>query len=150
MERPPRENNSNLFSNGVGYRILYQALLQTVIILLEFSIVYKLTHNNALASTMTFLTLNFMQVLHSANLKTNRSIFKYKNLFKNKTFNISFIVAMVLVLGVTLIPGVGQIFGLTTLSFNQFLVAISCACLVVPLVELGKFVEYLIKPERIR
>ena len=91
-----------------------------------------------------------MQILHSVNLKTNRSIFAYKNLFKNKSFNYSFIIAWILVLAVVLIPGLGTIFGLCQLSITNLLIAIGCGTLVIPLVELGKFVEYKIKPERIR
>ncbi len=150
MTKPPRENTNNLFSNGVGYRILYQGFLQTVIIMLEFALVYKFTQNNVMASTMVFFTLNVMQILHSVNLKTNKSIFAYKNLFKNKTFNISFIVATILVLAVALIPVVGSIFGLCSLPVTNLLIAFGCGLLIIPLVELGKFVEYKIKPERIR
>ena len=150
MERPPRENSNNLFSNGVGYRIIYQGIIQTIVIMLEFALVYKFTQSNIIASSMTFFTLNTMQIMHSVNLKTNRSIFAYKNLFKNKTFNISFLVASVLVLLVALIPAVSSIFGLCTLSIQQFLIAIGCGVSIIPLVELGKWVEFKIKPERIR
>ena len=150
MQRPPRENSNNLFSNGVGYRIIYQGIIQTIVIMLEFALVYKFTQSNIIASSMTFFTLNTMQIMHSVNLKTNKSIFAYKNLFKNKTFNISFLVAAVLVLLVALVPAISSIFGLCTLSIQQFLIAIACGVSIIPLVELGKWVEFKIKPERIR
>lgn len=150
MARPPRENSNNIFSNGVGYRIIYQGFIQTVIIMLEFALVYKFTQNNVLASTMAFYTLNIMQIMHSVNLKTNGSLFKYKNIFKNKTFNYSFLIAWVLVLAVELIPGFAGIFGLAGLTITQFIIAALLGMIIIPLVELGKYLEKILLPERIR
>lgn len=156
MERPPRENNNNLFSDGVGYRVFYQGFLQTVIIMLVFALSYHYyeaslgsLQANAIASTMTFITLNLVQIFHSLNLKTNHSIFKY-NLFKNKMFNISFFTGLILVALVVFVPAIGSIFGLASLNITQILICLGCALLIIPLVELGKLIEDFVKPKRIR
>jgi len=149
MNRPPRKNSNNIIDGVLCSRIIYQALIQTLIIMLEFVLVYKVTGSNEIANTMTFYTLNLIQVVHSINLKTGDSIFTI-NPFKNKAFNISFLICVAMVALLALVPFLGMLFGVVALSFTQWLIVIGCALLIIPLVELGKLVERLIVPVRIR
>ena len=63
-------------------------------------------------------------------------------MFNNKFLNLSFIVGLVMVVAVVAIPGVGTtLFETQPLSWSQWLIAIGGAFLIVPMVELQKFIE---------
>ncbi|MBQ0017123.1 MAG: cation-translocating P-type ATPase, partial [Clostridiales bacterium] len=148
MERPPRKNSSNILSDGVGVKILYQAAIQIVILMIMYVMALRF-YSNIVATTMVFYTLNFIQLFHSFNLKTYHSLTKI-NIFRNKTFNYSFLIGTGLVLMVAFVPFLTRIFGLTSLSLVQWLIVAGCSISIIPLVELAKFIEDKIKIERIK
>lgn len=148
MDRPPRENSSNILSGGVGYNILYQAGIQIVIIMIMFALATKLC-GNQVATTMVFFTISLIQIFHSFNLKTNHSL-KTINIFQNKVFNYSVLIELGLVLIVAFVPFVSSVFGLVSLSFIQWLIVLGSSIIIIPLVELSKFLTYKLKVERIK
>ena len=95
MKSPPRNSHAGLFAGTVGISIIYQAILQTTIAISVF-VVGIFCYTPKVASTMVFFTVIFMQLLHSVNCKTNKSIFE-KNLFDNKTFNVCFLIHLHLI-----------------------------------------------------
>lgn len=148
MERPPRENSSNILSGGVGYNILYQAGLQVVIIMLMFVFANKY-FGNKVATTMVFFTINIIQIFHSFNLKTNHSLTKIK-IFQNKIFNLSALISFVLVGLVAFVPVLRTVFDLTTLTLVQWVIVLVCSISIIPLVELSKMLVHSLKIERIK
>ncbi len=148
MDRPPRDNSSNILSGGVGYNILYQAGLQVVIIMLMFVFANKYL-GNKVATTMIFFTINLIQIFHSFNLKTNHSLTKI-NIFKNKIFNLSVLASFALVAVVAFVPFVRSVFALTSLTLTQWLIVLVCSLSIIPLVELSKFLVHKLKIERIK
>lgn len=136
MNSPPRNPKSGLFSGQVGVAIIYQSVLQTLIVMIVF-VVGVFCYSPQVASTMVFFTMVFMQLLHSLNCKTNRSIFE-KNLLDNKTFNFCFILTFVLGLVVACVPVMYTIFNLEFLNFSQWIVVIVASILIVPVCELMK------------
>lgn len=148
MDRPPRENSSNILSGGVGYNILYQAAIQVIIVMLMFVFSNKF-YGNAVATTMVFFTINLIQIFHSFNLKTNHSLTKI-NIFKNKVFNLSVLASLVLVALVGFVPFLSGVFGLVALTWQQWLIVLGGSFLIIPLVELSKFLVYKLKIERVK
>lgn len=148
MERPPRENNSNILSGGVGWNILYQAGIQVVILMIMFVLALRF-YDNITATTMVFYTLNLIQVFHAFNLKTNHSL-KTIKIFKNKMFNISFGVSILLITLVATVPFMRMIFGLTNLTLVQWLIVLACSISIIPFVEFIKFLQYKFKTERVK
>ncbi len=136
MQSPPRNSSAGLFGGKVGVAIIYQSILQTLIVMIVF-LVGALCYSPAVASTMVFFTIIFMQLLHSINCKTNNSIFE-KNLFDNKTFNICFIITLVVNLLVACVPFMYQLFGLEFLNFSQWLIVIIASIIIIPTCELFK------------
>ena len=136
MLSPPRNPKAGLFAGKVGVAIVYQSILQTVIALLVF-VVGIFCYTPEVASTMVFFTIIFMQLLHSINCKTNNSIFE-KNLLDNKTFNICFVITLLLNLMVACVPFMYTVFGLEFLNFSQWLVVIIASILIIPTCELFK------------
>lgn len=144
MTSPPRDSSSGLFGGKVGVAIIYQSILQTLIVMIVFVVGIKFYSSNV-ASTMVFFTIIFMQLLHSVNCKTNNSIFT-KNLFDNRTFNICFVVTLLINLCVACIPFMYQLFGLEFLNFSQWIVVIIASIIIIPTCELFK----LVLPDRSR
>ena len=136
MERPPRNPNKSLLSGNVGTSIIYQGFVQSLIVLVMF-VLARNFYSDAVATTMSFLTICLMQIIHGINCKSEKSIFKI-NIFKNKTFNFSFIFLLALILSVYFIPFLSNMFSLTTLNFTQWLIVISTSISIIPLVEIGK------------
>lgn len=141
MKKPPRKSNSTLFSQDVGISIIYQSVLQIVIVVGMY--IYALnTFSPEIATTMTFFTIVFMQLIHSINVKTNQSILG-KNLFDNKIFNVCFIVSLVISLLVAVCPICYVVFRLEFLTLSQWISVILASVSIVPACEVVKlFLNY--------
>lgn len=136
MQKPPRDPNKSLLSGNIGTSIIYQGFVQTFIVLIMF-VFAKNYFGNEVASTMSFLTICLMQIIHAVNCKTERSIFK-TNIFKNKFFNFSFIFLLGLILAVYFTPVLSSLFGLTTLTSLEWIIIAVTSLSIIPLVEIGK------------
>ncbi len=145
MNRPPRKNNSSLFAGETGRNILIQGMMQTLLTMGCFIIAsYVLqdsVQNHAQAVTMAFITLCFIQLFHSYNLRQNSESLFASNPFANKFLNLSFVVGAVLVLGVTLVPLFQGFFGVESITAIEYLISIGFAILIIPFVEIQKWIE---------
>ena len=141
MASPPRKNNSGLFGQDVGVSIIYQSILQMAIVVIIYLYgVFNFGPN--VATTMTFFTIVFMQLLHSVNCKTNQSILG-KNLLENKTFNICFVVSFGISLLVAICPIFYTIFELEFLNIHQWIMVAIASISIIPLCEVVKlFLNY--------
>lgn len=141
MNSPPRKSNSSLFGQDVGISIIYQSIIQIVIVIgMYLYAVFNFGAN--VASTMVFFTIVFMQLLHSINCKTNQSIFG-KNLLDNKTFNLCFIISFAVSLLVAICPAFYVIFKLEFLNIHQWIMIAIASFSVIPSCEIVKlFLNY--------
>lgn len=136
MISPPRKRKSNIFGGDVGIGIIYQAILQMIIVISIYCFGLR-NYSPEVASTMVFFTIAWMQLFHSINCKTNQSIIG-KNLTDNKTFNICFLITSIFNLLVSILPISYTIFGLSHLSLSQWIwIAISSVA-IIPLCEIVK------------
>lgn len=146
MNHPPRKSGSSLFAGKTGIDIIIQGLMQTVLVMASFLVGFlyfeKVGAGHEVSETMAFVTLCFIQLFHSFNLKSQKQSIINKSMFNNKFLNLSFIVGLVLVVLVVAIPGLGEnLFGTRPLTWDQWLIAIGASFLIVPMVELQKFIE---------
>lgn len=148
MERPPRDNKSNIITNNAWAEILYQATIQVVLVMSVFAIGIKF-YNNITATTMAFFTLNFLQLFHAINLKTKHSLLTI-NLFNNKMFNATLIIVSLAIICVGTIPFLIKLFGFTPLTIWQWIMVVGLSFCIIPLVELSKFLIKKIRVERIK
>ena len=144
MTHKPRGRQSNFFDGGVFGAIIYQGILQTILVLAVYGwgLVFPehrtqgAIHADAL--TMAFATLGLIQLLHAFNVKSvYQSVFKV-GLFRNKTFNWAIPVAFVLLMATIVVPGFNNLFHVSHLSLTQWLAVIVGSFLIVVLVELVK------------
>ena len=137
METPPRDANKSILSGKTGTLILYEGFIQSLAVLVMFAVCCHLFSAET-ASTMSFITICLMQIIHAINCKSEKSIFK-TNIFSNKFFNFSFLFLLALILGVYFVPMTRAIFSLSTLSLREWLIISLTSLSIIPLVEIGKF-----------
>lgn len=138
MKNPPTKSSDNLFAGKVGVNVLYQGVLQTVIVLGMFLGCAFTGWGHEVGTTMSFITLCLVQLFHSFNARSiNGSAFN-KNFFKNKVMFISFFVGAALTIGLACIPVTHDIFALQWLDGMQWLTVILCSASIIPAVELVK------------
>ncbi|MBE5755686.1 MAG: cation-translocating P-type ATPase [Clostridiales bacterium] len=136
MNKPPRNPNKTLLSGNTGTSILLEGFIQTLVVLVMF-VIANHKYGNEVASTMSFMTICLMQIIHAINCKTERSIFR-TNIFNNKFFNLSFIFLFSLILGIYFLPFFADIFSLTTLDKWQWLYVGVTSIAIIPAVEICK------------
>jgi len=138
MRRKPRKAGDTIFSGGIGINIIYQSLIQCALVMAIY--IYGInTASNEVASTMVFALISFMQLFHSVNCKSSKSIFDIK-LFNNKTFNISFVATLVLNTLVFTLPLFREVFNISPLNLSQWLIIIIASVSIIPLIEIVKLI----------
>ena len=147
MTHKPRGRQSNFFDGGVFVAIIYQGILQTILVLAVYGwgLIFPEHHTqgdiHADALTMAFATLGLIQLFHAFNVKSvYQSVFKV-GLFRNKTFNWAIPVAFVLLMATIVVPGFNNLFHVSHLSLTQWLAVIVGSLLIVVLVELVKAIQ---------
>ena len=145
MKQPPRKNGGSLFAGRMGADILIQGFMQTALVMLSFCFGHYIlpdgVANESVGMTMAFVSLCFIQLFHSFNLRSQRNSILNKKLFANKFLNLSALLGVALTLVVILVPGMDVIFHTAQLTWVEWLIAIGVAFAIVPLVELQKLIE---------
>ncbi|MBQ7308295.1 MAG: cation-translocating P-type ATPase [Clostridia bacterium] len=148
MNLPPRKNSNAIFSKTQIAEIIIQSLYQSLILLtLYISNLHTLPIKTN--STMCFFTFSLMQINHSFNMKSSKSLFKTP-VFDNKYLNFSYLFCITLNLLVAFTP-LNSLFSLTPLSLSQWLVVLVLSFSIIPFVELEKFlrgVTFLFRKEK--
>ncbi|XKU94781.1 calcium-translocating P-type ATPase, PMCA-type [Lactobacillus acidophilus] len=147
MKRKPRGKKSNFFSGGVASSIIYQGILEGILVLGAYQIglhvgphVDNPTMQHGDALTMAFLTLGLIQLFHAINSKyIHQSIFS-KHTFANKWFNGAIIIAALIMSAVEL-PFMTKFFDVTELDGAQWLVVLIAGICMILIVEIVKFFQ---------
>lgn len=142
MSQKPRKQSESIIGGRVGFNLLYQGIVQALIVVGVF-VLGKNLYGNEIASTMGFLTLNFLQFAHMFNVRTNGTIFA-SNPLKNKTIWIALFVGAGLTLLISLVPVIAGIFHLQALNLTQWLIVIGFALLIIPIVEIVKLIQRIV------
>lgn len=138
MYEKPRSKNQTLFSNGQGVSILILGAIQTILTLAAYC--YGLfVHNEQIAITMAFYTLNFIQLFYMFTARTKGSCFK-TNPFKNKFFNAALFVGFGL-LALMIFTDLGSLLKLQQLSLGCWLVVLSLSISIIFIGEIYKLIE---------
>lgn len=146
MKREPRDSKEGIFAGGLGFAVIYQGILVTLITLISYFIgsfiengALSFTADSILGSTMAFLTLAMCEVFHSFNMRSQKN-----SLFKMKTQNLWLIgagaLSLLLTSLVVLIEPIAAIFGMVSIGFKEYIVAMLLGLTIIPLVELAKLI----------
>ncbi len=148
MTRPPRDSKDGIFAGGLGFDILYQGVLITLITLASYIIGHcmevgyfempKGVSNDGM--TMAFLTMSMCEIFHSFNMRSQRkSVFSLPS--HNKVLWGAMIGSLALTTLVLEVPVIANAFGFTPVSWTEYGVALALAFLVLPVVELVKLIQ---------
>lgn len=142
MEQKPRKQNESIIGGKIGFNILYQGVVQAIIVVGLYALGQNL-YGNEIASTMGFLALNIIPIAHMFNVRTNGSVFK-SNPFKNRLMIVAVIVEIVLLGIISCVPIILQILHLQSLSLTQWLIVLGFSFLIIPIVEIVKLFQNVI------
>lgn len=143
MKHKPRGRESNFFSGGVSTSIIYQGILESVLVLTTYGIGLAtsphasaaLQHGDAL--TMAFLSLGLIQLFHAFNSKSIHASLFSDNAFRNRWFNWAIVISALVMAAVEL-PFLTSLFDVTELNLNQWLLVLAAGVMLVVVVEIVK------------
>ena len=146
MKQPPRSSKEGLFSGGVGFDVIYQGILVTVLTILAYFLGHRMETgrweiaNSPDGMTMAFLTMSMTEIFQSFNMRSRRgSIFTLKK--QNMWLWGAAASALLLVAAVIYIPPLAKAFQFTSISAVEFLTAFGLSLLIIPSVELVKLIQ---------
>ena len=148
MDRPPRRASDGIFAGGLGFDIAYQGVLITAITMISYIIGHCIEVGafempkgvSPDGMTMAFLTMSMCEIFHSFNLRSQRkSVFALHT--HNKVLWGAMLGSLVLTTAVLEVPLVASMFGFTPVSVAEYLIALALAVLVIPIVELVKWIQ---------
>ena len=158
MNRPPRDSKDGIFSGGLGFDVVYQGILVTLITIASYLIGSYIEFSPKFGSgwfahlvdtkvgvsdhgmTMAFLAMSMCEIFHSFNLRSQRkSIFGLKT--HNKILWVAMLGSLLLTTLVIEVPFIANAFGFTPIGLVEYGIAMGLAFLVIPVVELVKLIQ---------
>ena len=136
MTRPPERAEKSLFSKSSLISIAVYGLYMTAATIGVFAIALT-CFGNEVATTMTFMTISFLELFQAFNIRTERQTAFGRGMFSNKVlmFTVLAGVALNVILCVTPLAGA---FGLVTLNWAQWLIVFGVSLSIIPVGELYK------------
>ena len=146
MKRQPRKTTDGIFAGGLGFDMMYQGVVLTVLTLAAYFIghyieagVWEITTSPD-GTTMAFLTLSMAEIFHSFNMRSQRgSLFSMK--YMNRALIWSSIASFVATTMVIYVPFLSEAFEFEHISFEEYAIALGLAFLVMPIVEIIKLIQ---------
>ena len=148
MDRPPRDSHDGIFSGGLGFDVVYQGVLITVITLASYIIGHCVEVGyfempsgvSPHGMTMAFLTMSMCEIFHSFNMRfQRRSIFSSRS--HNKVLWVAMLGSLLITTLVLEVEPIADAFGFTPVGWAEYGIALALAVLVIPVVELVKFFQ---------
>lgn len=146
MDRKPRKTSDGVFAGGMGIDMFYQGVVLTALTLAAYFIghyieagVWEITTSPD-GTTMAFLTLSMAEIFHSFNMRSQRgSLFSMK--YMNKALIWSSIASLIATTVVIYVPFLAAAFEFEHISVMEYAIALGLAFLIIPIVEIIKFVQ---------
>ena len=139
MKQKPKPKSESLFAGGLWYRIIGMGCLFAAITLFAFWFGKTQFGSLVAGQTMAFIALASMQVVHSLNVRSSRSLFTI-GLWSNKYLTLAAVGSFAITAAVVLIPPIQTLFGFVTLPLHGYLIAFGCSLLPLITVELYKLI----------
>lgn len=139
MKRPPRPTHESLFSDGVGYHILWVGLLMAGVTLGTQA--WSLHHRIENWQTMVFTVLSLSQLGHVLAVRSDRTFLYRQGIFSNLPLLLSISATFVLQLGVIYLPFMNRLFKTQPLTINELTICIAMSVIVFHAVELEKWIK---------
>ena len=139
MERKPVDSKKGIFADGLWGKIILEGMMIGMLTLIAFSIGNKY-YGVEVGRTMAFISMGVLELVHSFNIKSEKSIFKV-GILENKFLIGSFILGIFVQTIVVCIPALADIFNVTNLTQMQWLITLGISILPIPIMEMQKGVN---------
>ena len=146
MRRKPRSATDGIFAGGLGFDAALQGIYVTALTLLSYFIGHFMEvgnweiTNSEHGITMAFLTLSLVEIFHAFNMRSRRgSVFTMNT--QNKWLWGAAAVSLICTVAVVWIPFLSEIFEFAHINLGEFAVAIGLAFLIIPIMEITKFIQ---------
>lgn len=143
MSRKPRDPKAGIFSDSLGWDVLYQGIMVSCVTLAAYFIGHFMENgrweimNSPDGVTMAFLTMSMAEIFHSFNMRSQRgSILTIP--YQNPFLIWAMIGSLLLTTTVISIPALSIAFGFEKISIAEYSVALALAFSVIPIVEIVK------------
>ena len=136
MKRKPIDSRKGIFSDGLWNKIIAEGTMIGTFTLVAFSIGNKY-YGLEVARTMAFLSIGFLELVHSINIKNEKSIFE-TGVFENKYLIGSLVLGIFIQSIVVVVPALANVFEVVPLNLTQWAITIAISILPIPIVELQK------------
>ena len=156
MRRPPRDSRDGIFAGGLGFDVVYQGILVTIITLAAYLIgasfefggdwfaALRAAGESGHGMTMAFLTMSMCEIFHSFNLRSQRkSVFTLKG--QNWVLWAAMLGSLVLTTVVIEVGPIARAFGFTPIGLQEYGISMGLAFLVIPVVEVVKAIQRAVK-----
>ena len=161
MNRKPRDSKEGIFAGGLGFAVIYQGLLVTIITLISYFIganyLAEVHHADAIAqglydagklgTSMAFLTLSMCEIFHAFNMRSlHGSIFTMKK--QNAWLWGAGILSLILTTIVIEVPFLADAFGLAHLDIMEYGISMALAITIIPIVEIIKIFSRMVDKKK--
>ena len=136
MDVPPKPKKEGLFAHGFGLQIILQGIMFGALALTAYYLGITMVGEQIAGYTMAFAVLSLSQVVHSFNMRTEKSLFKI-NPFGNKKLNLAALFSLLMVALVMFTP-LNKAFELTILPWYMYLIALGLIITPLIVIELSK------------
>ena len=116
MKRKPIDSKKGIFADGLWNKIITEGIMIGMLTLIAFSIGNKYWGLDV-GRTMAFISIGILELVHSFNIKSEKSIFK-TGILENKFLIGSFILGIIVQIIVVLMPSLANIFNVVRLTRN--------------------------------
>ncbi|GIC69443.1 cation-translocating P-type ATPase [Fructobacillus tropaeoli] len=128
MDKAPMPKNASLFSQGLGRQIALNASLFALVTLGAIWFGQNVTMGGIATSeevgqTMAFVVLSLTSIIHVFNIRSEKSLFSIRYGANPSLVNMA-ILATLITIAVSVIPGVQGLFGLVSLSASHWLMIV--------------------------
>jgi len=139
MKRPPRGQKESIFSDGLGFGILYQGVIIGLLTLAAYMIV-DIWNGHEAATTSAFFTLSICEIFQAFTMRSLK-----RNIFTLKKQNIvlwgALAFSLTLALLVIYVPFLADVFSLTPLGIKEILTSLGLAVSIIPIIEAVKAIQ---------
>ena len=146
MKRPPRPSKESLFSDGVGYHIVWVGLLMAGVTLATQA--WALHAGMEHWQTMVFTVLALSQLGHVLAVRSDRTFLYKQGIFSNSPLLASVVFTFLLQMALVYIPVCNQIFKTSPLTIKELLICIGMSIIVFHAVEAEKWVKMRLRRRR--
>jgi P-type Ca2+ transporter type 2C len=139
MKRPPRPASESLFSDGVGYHIVWVGLLMAGVTLATQA--WAINRGMEQWQTMVFTVLSLSQLGHVMAVRSDRTFLFKQGIFSNMPLLVSVFFTFLLQMAVVYLPSMNRIFHTAPLNLIELGFCLAMSVVVFHAVEIEKWVK---------